>query len=112
MKWFDRACAGALFLLAIVECWLIPRNYPGRIWILGTGLALLFTAMLNLLRIRYGIIAPSLRLYSLSSNVMMLTFAVALVASIGWVRSRANQQVLLMLGLLAIEIAFSLLRKP
>jgi hypothetical protein len=47
MRPLDRACAGALFLLAVVECWLVPRNYTGRLWIFGTGLALLFTAMLT-----------------------------------------------------------------
>jgi len=112
MRWFDRACGGALLLLAIVECWLVPRNYPGRIWIFGTGLALLFTAMLNLLRVGHGRLVPSLQLFSLSANVMMFTFAIALIASVGWPRTRANPQVLLMLGLLAIESAFSLLRKP
>ena len=47
MKLFDLLCAGTLFLLAIVESLLVPKTYSGRIWILGTYLALLFTAMLN-----------------------------------------------------------------
>ncbi len=47
-------CAGILSVLAIVDCLLVPRTYTGRIWIFGTGLALLFTAMLNVLRLRNG----------------------------------------------------------
>ncbi len=54
MKLLDQLCAGIIFILAIVDCLLVPRTYTGRIWIFGTGLALLFTAMLNLLRIRNG----------------------------------------------------------
>lgn len=112
MRWFDRSCAGALFLLAIVECWLVPRDYTGRIWIFGTGLALLFTAMLNLLRIRNGYSVRGLRLFCSGANVMMLIFIVALIASIGWPRTMANPQVSLVLGLLAIETTFSLTNNP
>ena len=74
MKRLDRTCAGVLFLLAIVECWLVPRDYTGRIWIFGTGLALLFTAMLNLLRVRNGYGVRGLKLYCIGANVMMLVF--------------------------------------
>jgi hypothetical protein len=112
MKFFDRSCAGALFLLAIVECWLVPRDYPGRIWIFGTGLALLFTAMLNLLRIRNGYSVRGLRLFCLGADVIMLVFVAALIASVGWSRTLANPQVLLVLGLLAIETTFSSANNP
>jgi hypothetical protein len=112
MNWFDRSCAGALFLLSIVECWLVPRDYPGRIWIFGTGLALLFTAMLNLLRIRNGYSVLGLRLFCLGADVIMLVFVAALIASVGWPRTMANPQVLLVLGLLTIETTFSLANNP
>jgi hypothetical protein len=112
MKGLDRACAGALFLLAIVECWLVPRDYTGRIWIFGTGLALLFTAMLNLLRVRNGYSVRGLKLYCIGANVMMLVFVIALIASIGWARTKANPQVLLVLGLLAAETTLSLAKNP
>jgi hypothetical protein len=108
MKRLDRACAGALFLLALVECWLVPRDHPGRIWIFGTGLALLFTAMLNLLRLRNGYGVRGLKLFCIGANVMMLVFVIALIASIGWPRTMANPQVPLVLGLLAAETTFSL----
>ena len=108
MKLVDRTCTGAIFLLAVVECWLVPRTYTGRLWIFGTGLALLFTAMLNLLRLRNGYSVRGLRLFCIGANVMMLAWAVALIASIGWPRTMANLQVPLVTGLLTVETAFSL----
>jgi hypothetical protein len=112
MKRLDRTCAGALFLLAMVECWLVPRDYTGRIWIFGTGLALLFTAMLNLLRLRNGYGVHGLKLYCIGANVMMLVFGIALMASLGWPRTKANPQVLLVLGLLGAETTLSLAKNP
>jgi hypothetical protein len=112
MTLLDRACAGALFLLAVVECWRVPRDYTGRIWIFGTGLALLFTAMLNLLRLRNGYGMQGLRLFCIGANVIMTVFMMALILSIGWPRTLANPQVLLILVLLGSETAFSLAKNP
>ena len=108
MKILDRLCAGVLFLLAIVECLLVPRTYTGRSWIFGTDLALLFTAMLNLLRIRNGYIVPGLKLFCIAANVIMLAFAIALMISIGQARTLANPQVPLVAGLILAQTAFSL----
>ena len=69
MKLFDRLCAGVLFILAIVDGLLVPKNYTGRIWIFGTCLALLFTAMLNGLRIRNGPGVKGLKLFCITANV-------------------------------------------
>jgi hypothetical protein len=112
MRLLDRSCAGALFLLAVVECWLVPRTYTGRLWIFGAGLALLFTAMLNLLRLRNGYRVRGLRLFCIGANVTMLAWAGALIASIGWPRTMANLQVPLVTGLLTVETAFSLAKNP
>ena len=49
-----------------------------------------------------------LRLFCIGANVMMLAWAVALIASIGWPRTMANLQVPLVTGLLTVETAFSL----
>ncbi len=108
MKLFDRLCAGALFLLAIVECLLVPKAYTGRIWILGTYLALLFTALLNLLRIRNRYAVRGLRMSCIAGNVTMLFFFAALMASIGKATTMRNPQLLLVAGLLMIETVFSL----
>jgi hypothetical protein len=104
----DRICAGTLFFLAIVVCLLVPRTYPGRIWILGTGLALLFTAMLNLLRIRNRHGVKGLYLFCIAANISMLVFGIALMASIGKSRTLHNLLVPLQTALLLVETAFSL----
>ena len=108
MKLLDRLCAGTLFLLAIVECLLVPKSYPGRIWILGTYLALLFTAMLNLLRIRNGYAVRRLRMFCIAGNLTMLVFFAALMASIGQATTMRNPQLLLVAGLLTFQTVFSL----
>jgi len=108
MNLLDRACAGTLFLLAIVECLLVPKTYAGRIWLLGTDLALLFVAMLNVLRIRNGYRMQGLRMFCITGNLTMMVFAAALMTSIGRTRTMANPQTVLVAGLLAVETAFSL----
>lgn len=108
MSLFDRICAGTIFLLSIVDCLLVPRTYTGRIWIFGTCLALLFTAMLNLLRIRNARGIKGLPLSCITANVAMLAFAIALMASIGKSRTGHNPQIPLLATLLLIETACSL----
>src|ERR1700730_5564607 len=108
MKLLDQLCAGILFILAIVDCLLVPRTYTGRIWIFGTGLALLFTAMLNLLRIRNRQVVKGLRLFCITANVTMLVFTIALMASVGKSRTLQHPQIPLVGTLLLVETAFSL----
>jgi hypothetical protein len=108
MNLFDRLCAGVLFILAIVDCLLVPRTYTGRIWIFGTGLALLFTAMLNFLRIRNGQGVKGLRLFCITANVTMLVFTIALMASVGKSRTLQHPQIPVVGTLLLVETAFSL----
>jgi hypothetical protein len=107
MKFLDRACAGALFLVAIVECWRVPPKYPGRLWIFGSGLALLFTAMLNLLRLRAGSRVPGLRLFCIGANTMTLAWLLSLIASIGAAQVHSNPQVLLIACLIFVETVLS-----
>ncbi|MGA8764676.1 MAG: hypothetical protein WB562_17535 [Candidatus Sulfotelmatobacter sp.] len=111
MKMFDRLCAGTLFVMAIVECLLVPRTYTGRIWIFGTDLALLFTAMLNVLRIRNGSAMRVLKMFCITANVTMLALALALMLSIGQTRTLANPQILLVAGLILAETVFSVGKK-
>jgi|ERR1700677_4724382 hypothetical protein len=108
MNILDLLCAGTLFVLPIVDCLFVPRTYTGRIWILGTLLAVLFTAMLNVLRIRNGRGVQGLKLSCVAANVTMLVFAIALMASIGKSRTLHNPQVPLVGLLLLIEAALSL----
>jgi hypothetical protein len=108
VKLFDCICAGVLFILAIVDCLLVPKNYTGRIWIFGTCLALLFTAMLNVLRIRNGRGVKGLKLFCITANVTMLVLAIALMASIGRARTLQHPQIPLVGALLLTETGFSL----
>jgi hypothetical protein len=108
MKLFDCLCAGALFILAIVDCLLVPKNYTGRIWIFGTCLALLFTSMLNALRVRNGGRVKGLKLFCITANVTMLVLVIALVASIGKTRTLQHPQIPLIGALLLAETGFSL----
>jgi hypothetical protein len=108
VRFLDYICAGALFLLALVDCLLVPRTYTGRIWIFGTCLALLFTAMLNFLRIRNGATVKGLRLFCIAANLGMFALAAALIASIGNSRTLANPEVPLAGVLLLVESGFSL----
>ena len=104
----DWICAGALFFIAIVDCVLVPRDYTGRIWIFGTVLALLFTAMLNFLRLRNDPQVKGLKVFCIAANLVMLVFAIGLIASIGKSRTLAHPQVPLVGALLLVETAFSL----
>jgi len=108
MRIVDQFCASAIFLLALVDCLLVPKDYTGRIWIFGTGLALLFTAMLNLLRLRNPGGVRGLKLSCLTANVTMLTFAIALMASIGKARTLQHLQIPLIGALLLAETGFTL----
>jgi hypothetical protein len=51
-------------------------------------------------------------LASITANVVMTVFVLAVMWSIGRERTSANPQVLLMFVLLAMETALSLVRKP
>ena len=108
MKLSDQLCAATLFVLAIVDCLLVPRTYTGRIWIFGTGLALLFTAMLNVLRIRNSQGVKGLKAFGITANVAMLVFAIALIASIGKSRTLQHPQIPFLGTLLLAETVFSL----
>jgi len=108
MKLLDRLCAAALFLIAIVSCLLVPRTYAGRIWIFGTGLALLFTAMLNVLRLRNGYGVQGLKMFCVGANILMLTFVVALMISIGEKHTLQNPQIMTVAILVIVEMKLSL----
>jgi hypothetical protein len=108
MKRFDRLCVTALLAISIVDGLQVPRTYTGRIWIFGTLLALSFTCLLNILRIRNGRDVRGLKLSCITANVTMLVFAVALMASIGTARTLQHPQVPIVAALLLAETAFSL----
>ncbi len=107
MKIFDRLCALVIFIIAVADCLLVPKTYTGRIWILGTALALLFTAMFNWLRIRSPGVR-NLQLFCITANITMTVLAASLIASIGKQLTLANPQVPFVGFLLLVETLFSL----
>lgn len=111
MRILDSACATILFLVALVDGLMVPRTYTGRIWIFGTGLALLFTAMLNLLRIRNDASVRHLKTVCIVANVSMLVVASGLMASIGKARTLQHLQIPLIALLLLGETGFSLRKR-
>jgi hypothetical protein len=108
LKLLDHLCVAILFLLSILDSLLVPKTYTGRIWIFGTMLALLFTCLLNVLRIRNGREVRGLNQSCITANVTMLGFATALIASIGKARTLQHPQVPIITALLLAETVFSL----
>lgn len=100
----DRDLRGA----AIAASMVIPKTYTGRIWIFGTDMALLFAAMLNLLRIQNGYTISGLKVFCITSNFAMLAFFIVLTVSIGLARALVNAPIPLVAVLLLIETSFSL----
>ena len=105
----DLLCAGALFLLAVAGSMLIPKTYAGRIWIYGTDLALLFAAMLNLLRIQNAALR-GVKIFSITANFALSALFVSLMVSMGPSRIVANAEIPGITALLLIETAFSVRR--
>jgi len=108
MRLLDWLCAGGLFILALIDSWLVPRTYTGRIWIFGTCVALLFAAMLNLLRIKNGYKVRWLRIFCVAANVALLAFTISLMASIGRARTMLHPQIAAASVMLLMETVFSL----
>lgn len=105
----DLLCAGALFLLAIAGSMLIPKSYTGRIWMYGTDLALLFAAMLNLLRIQNASMR-GVKVFSIMANVTLCALFISLMVSVGLSRTMSNAEIPGITALLLIETALSVRR--
>lgn len=108
MRALDYVFAGLIFSLGIVHCIVTFIQYKAltlsAVWFFGTGLALLFLGMLNLLRLRHGGIAL-LRPFVLSANLLTLALAVAVAYQMSLPR---NPQAVVLLLALAGESWFSL----
>jgi len=108
MNRFDRLCAGLVFLLGVAHCLTAGQASRARLWYFSAGLAVLFAAMLNLLRVRNGYAVRGLRVFCIIANVTLTVFVTALVASMGWPRTLQNPMLPALVVLLTIETAFSL----
>jgi hypothetical protein len=79
----------------------------GTLWSLGTGLALIFAAMLNVLRLR-GAGTPLVRTFAAIANACLLALACLLVWKLHFAR---NPHAIVLAMVLAGEFLFSLGRK-
>lgn len=112
MRLIDRIFAWALLVLGLVHCAFTPIAYAqfsiNAIWFLGAGMAMVFAAMLNLLRISYSAVAPGTRLAALIANVLLLSLSVGIA---GAVTLHNNPQVIVAGVIVLVELLFSLLRR-
>jgi hypothetical protein len=98
-----------LFLLAVAGSLLIPKTYAGRVWIYGTDLALLFAAMLNLLRIQNASMR-GVKIFSITANFALSALFVSLMVSIGLSGVVSHAEIPGVTALLLIVTAFSVRR--
>jgi len=56
-----------------------PQLDPRALWFLSGGLAMLYQGALNVVRVRYGAVAPGLRWVSAAANLAGLAFALAMI---------------------------------
>ena len=115
MNRFDRASAWLLFGIGLLHCSVtfIIAESPTEtaLWFFSGGLALIYCAVLNLLRVRYAAIAPGLRRACAAVNLSLLAFIFAYLAAQGLAAFRnPGAAVLVACGLAAT--AFSLFRRP
>lgn len=114
MKWLDYALVGGLTLVGLVHCFVVaPSAYDtlsaNAFWFFGTGLAILFTAALNGLRIVCRGRAAGARWTALGATLAML----ALVGAFGATQNALGRpDVYVQLGLYAGCAAMALLRRP
>lgn len=80
-------------------------------WFFSGGLALIYCAALNLLRVRYAAVAPGLRRVCAAANVSLLGFIAAYLLAQGW-RAFQNPAAGILTAAALAATAFSLLRRP
>ena len=115
MNRFDRASAWLLFGIGLLHCSVtfIIAESPTEtaLWFFSGGLALIYFAALNLLRVRYAAVAPGLRRVCAAVNLSMVGFIAAFLAAQGFRAFRNPAAAVLTASALAAT-AFSLFRKP
>jgi len=109
MKILDKIAAWLLLLMGLIHAGVTFRIYKtfdlNAAWFFSTAIAIWLTAALNLLRIRYGGLAPALRWITLIANLLLLALDVAIAIA---APLRSNPQVSVLAVLLALGIVFSL----
>lgn len=88
MKAVDIAAAVLLIALAAVHCLgtlfnAQPAADVNTVWSLTSGMFVALAGAVNLLRIRYGAIAPGVRLVSVATNIVLLGLTFVLAGALG-----------------------------
>jgi hypothetical protein len=112
MRILDWILAILIGAFGVVHCAVTPLIYhtfsQGSLWFFGTGLALIFASMLNILRLK-GPASPLLRTFCIAANASVLLVAVLFVLRAHLGRNLAhNPQGIVLLGALGGELLFSL----
>lgn len=109
----DRGTAWLIFAVGVLHCgmtFLLFDHYSeGAMWFFSAGLAMIYCAALNLLRVRYAGVAPGLRAACIAANLSLLAFILVYVVGKGG-RSLRNPGVLLFVFCAFAATSFSLFR--
>ena len=115
MERLDRLNGWLLFAVGVLHCSVtfIIAAAPTEtaFWFFSGGLALIYCAALNLLRVRYAAVAPGVRRVTAAVNVSLLAFIFAYLAAQGLGAFRNPGAVVLTASALAAT-AFSLFHRP
>lgn len=110
----DRGTSWAILAIGVTHCLLTPILFreltPRAVWFFSGGLAIVYQALFNLLRLRHGRVAGIRRL-SIGANLAGLGFAALMVAATGGGLWREPTSVVF-LALLTAAAAFSMARAP
>jgi hypothetical protein len=105
MLHFDRINSWILLGIGVLHCamtFVLAGSWnQNAMWFFAAGLALIYAAALNLLRIRYADAAPGVRTVSFAVNLTQLGFILAYAALAGRDILRNPAAVLLMVGVAA-----------
>ena len=115
MQRVDRAVGWSIAAVGLIHCLATAASFdrlgPPAMWFLSGGLALLSLGAFNLLRDRYGPVAPGLRSVCIAANVANTAFAITYAAAAN-PRAGRDPVSLLFIALLASATAISILRRP
>ena len=115
MELLDRFSAWLMLGIGILHSGVTFLLFQGRsenaFWFFASGLAMIYAAALNVLRIRYSAVAPGLGSVCVAVNFSLLAFILAYAAFKG-LRIFRNPGAVVLLTCLAASTLFSAVRRP
>jgi hypothetical protein len=114
MRRLEGAIAWLLVVTGTLHSALTPIVHPpfdeDAMWFLGTGLAMTFAGVLNVLRLRYAAVAPGVRWAAIAANVAMAAYVVLMIPATGAAALRSGRSLGLMAAVFALT-ALSIVRR-